>query len=399
MTDVLTIGIVAGEVSGDALGADFMHQMNAIHPNICWVGVGGQSMQKLGLRSIIDMKRLSVMGLTEVVKHLPDLLRARREILEEFDRQSIDIFVGIDAPDFNLRLGKVLKPKGVFCVQMVSPSVWAWRESRIHTIKAATNLVLCLFPFELDVYAKHNHPAVCVGHPLLQKLQADERALDETKAEFISHHRGSFPSLKKLNNQTILCMMAGSRISEIHAILPLLIDSMDELADDRVGFVLPVVNAEHARLVELMLFERAPHLLPHAHVVYGEDTPISHDVMMASDVVVLASGTATLETLLLHRPMVVVYKLSNLTYTIAKHLVKIPYVSLPNILSYGQTGKPILPELIQHDATAANIAREVKLILGDPNAQIIKLQQTTATLRKDSHHNAAEAVLTHYQHS
>lgn len=174
---------------------------------------------------------------------------------------------------------------------------------------------------------------------------------------------------------------------------------MDELADDRVGFVLPVVNAEHARLIELMLFERAPHLLPHAHVVYGEDTPISHDVMMASDVVVLASGTATLETLLLHRPMVVVYKLSNLTYTIAKHLVKIPYVSLPNILSHGQTGKPIVPELIQHDATAANIAREVKLILGDPNAQIIKLQQTTATLRKDSHHNAAEAVLTHYQHS
>lgn len=399
MTDMLTIGIVAGEVSGDALGADFIHQMNAIHPNICWVGVGGQSMQKLGLRSIIDMKRLSVMGLTEVVKHLPDLLRARREILEEFDRQSIDIFVGIDAPDFNLRLGKVLKPKGVFCVQMVSPSVWAWRESRIHTIKAATNLVLCLFPFELDVYAKHNHPAVCVGHPLLDKLQADERALDETKAEFISHHRGSFPSLKKLNNQTILCMMAGSRVSEIYAILPLLIDSMDELADDRVGFVLPVVNAEHARLIELMLFERAPHLLPHAHVVYGEDTPISHDVMMASDVVVLASGTATLETLLLHRPMVVVYKLSNLTYTIAKHLVKIPYVSLPNILSHGQTGKPIAPELIQHDATAANIAREVKLILGDPNAQIIKLQQTTATLRKDSHHNAAEAVLTHYQHS
>ncbi|AKG07985.1 hypothetical protein AAX05_04055 [Moraxella bovoculi] len=399
MTDMLTIGIVAGEVSGDALGADFIHQMNAIHPNICWVGVGGQSMQKLGLRSIIDMKRLSVMGLTEVVKHLPDLLRARREILEEFDRQSIDIFVGIDAPDFNLRLGKVLKPKGVFCVQMVSPSVWAWRESRIHTIKAATNLVLCLFPFELDVYAKHNHPAVCVGHPLLDKLQADERALDETKAEFISHHRGSFPSLKKLNNQTILCMMAGSRVSEIYAILPLLIDSMDELADDRVGFVLPVVNAEHARLIELMLFERAPHLLPHAHVVYGEDTPISHDVMMASDVVVLASGTATLETLLLHRPMVVVYKLSNLTYTIAKHLVKIPYVSLPNILSHGQTGKPIVPELIQHDATAANIAREVKLILGDPNAQIIKLQQTTATLRKDSHHNAAEAVLTHYQHS
>ena len=143
----LTIGIVAGEVSGDALGADFMQQMNAIHPNIRWVGVGGVQMAAQGLHSVIELSRLSVMGLVEVVKHLPDLLRAKKEILTAFDDTKIDVFVGIDAPDFNLRLGKVLKPNGVYCVQYVSPSVWAWRENRIHGIKAATDLVLCLFPF------------------------------------------------------------------------------------------------------------------------------------------------------------------------------------------------------------------------------------------------------------
>lgn len=297
MSKMLTIGIVAGEVSGDALGADFMQQMNVAHPNIRWIGVGGQSMAKLGLHSIIDMNRLSVMGLTEVVMHLPDLLRAKREILAEFSHQDIDIFIGIDAPDFNLRLGRILKPRGVFCVQLVSPSIWAWRENRIHTIKAATNLVLCLFPFELGVYAKHHHPAVCVGHPLLDRLQADKRTLSTIRAEFITNYRTSFPALKTLNSKTILCMMAGSRLSEIRSILPLLIDSMDCLANEQIKFILPVVDAKHAKLVEEMLYERAPHLLSHACVIYDTKTAISHAAMKVSDVVVLASGTATFEAI------------------------------------------------------------------------------------------------------
>jgi lipid-A-disaccharide synthase len=166
----LVIGIVVGEVSGDALGADFMRQMNNLRDDIVWVGVGGNQMQAEGLTSVIDMSRLAVMGLIEVIKHLPDLFKARDEILAAFDTASIDMFIGIDAPDFNLRLGKVLKAKGIFSVQYVSPSIWAWREDRIEKIKQATHLVLCLFPFELPVYQKHGHPAVCVGHPLLKTI-------------------------------------------------------------------------------------------------------------------------------------------------------------------------------------------------------------------------------------
>ena len=156
----LVIGIVAGEVSGDSLGADFMQQMNNLRDDIVWVGVGGPKMQAQGLQSIFPLERLAVMGLVEVMSQLPDLLKARRELLSAFDVASIDWFVGIDAPDFNLRVSKKLKPQGVFCVQYVSPSIWAWRESRIHNIKAATNLVLCLFPFELPVYERHNHQAL-----------------------------------------------------------------------------------------------------------------------------------------------------------------------------------------------------------------------------------------------
>lgn len=397
MTKILTIGVVAGEISGDALGADLIRQMNAIHPNIRWVGVGGQAMTQQGLCSIIDIKQLSVMGLSEVIKHLPNLLKAKHKILAEFEHQNIDIFIGIDAPDFNLRLGKVLKPKGVYCVQMVSPSIWAWREKRIYTIKAATHLVLCLFPFELDVYAKHKHPAICVGHPLLNKLQPDEREIGVIRNEFIAQYRTNFPSLNHLKAKTVLCMMAGSRVSEIRAILPLLIDGMQCLDDGTTEFILPTVNAQHARLIKQILLKRAPSLSPITHIVYDNDKPISHTAMNASDVVILASGTATLETLLLHRPMVVVYKLSYLTFTIAKRLVKIPYVALPNILSYQQIAKPIVPELLQQDATAQNIANQVKMILSNPNEQIQKLQQTTKTLRKQSHHNAAWAILEYYQ--
>lgn len=166
----LVIGIVAGEVSGDALGADFMRQMNNVRDDIVWVGVGGSQMAAQGLHSVIDMSRLAVMGLVEVLSHLADLFKARDEILAAFDNASIDMFIGIDAPDFNLRLGKKLKTQGIFCVQYVSPSIWAWREGRIEKIKQATHLVLCLFPFELPVYAKHQHPAVCVGHPLLKTI-------------------------------------------------------------------------------------------------------------------------------------------------------------------------------------------------------------------------------------
>lgn len=420
-TDIpLTIGIVAGEVSGDALGADFMAKMRAIYPNVRWVGVGGELMHKAGLDSLIDMKRLSVMGIGEVVKHLPDLLLAKKEIIDEFLKVGIDIFVGIDAPDFNLRLAKTLKQhsaiKPIFCVQYVSPSVWAWRENRIHSIKSATDLVLCLFPFETAVYDKYEHPAICVGHPLLHKLFADPRPQSEIYQAFLRDYTPLFPELSLLTNRPTrpICVMAGSRTSEIHAILPLLIGAMDKLdkSDESVVFILPVVSHEHAHLVKSLIKNHASHLLEKCHIVFRAststsdtvddehkqtDTPsLSQAVMSACELILLASGTATLEALLLHRPMVVVYKVNTLTYLIAKRLVKIPYVSLPNILSFNQSGQKVVPELIQGDATADNIANHAHQILKEPSEQINQLITVSEQLRRDSHHDVAMSVLRHF---
>lgn len=405
----LTIGIVAGEVSGDVLGADFMAKMNAIYPSIRWVGVGGEQMTKMGLSSLIDMSRLSVMGIGEVVKHLPDLLLAKKEILNEFISVGIDIFVGIDAPDFNLRLAKSLKDKPlikpIFCVQYVSPSVWAWREGRIHGIKSATDLVLCLFPFELGVYQKHNHPAVCVGHPLLDKIHADERPHEEIFGEFLATFAPQFAELATLKDNPTrpIAVMAGSRTSEINAILPLLIGAMDKMSHQgNFTFILPVVSHEHAHLVKSLIKTHAPELLPKCHILFPQkenetnERTLSHAVMSACELILLASGTATLEALLLHRPMVVVYKVNTFTYAIAKHLVKIPYVALPNILAVNQLGTAVVPELIQKNATSDNIANHALSILQDPTPQTHALADISSRLRTDSRQDGATSVLTHF---
>lgn len=401
----LTIGIVAGEVSGDAIGGDFMQKMNAIHPNIRWVGVGGTQMMAQGLNSVIEMTRLSVMGLVEVLKHLPDLMRAKTQILAAFDEAKIDLFVGIDAPDFNLRLGKVLKPQGVYCVQYVSPSVWAWRENRIHNIKASSDLVLCLFPFELDVYTKHKHPAICVGHPLLAELSADPRSQADKRSEFVNA-LSQYPKLTQLcHAKQVICLMAGSRTSEVTAILPLLIDSAKLLLNKHndCQFILPVVSREHARLVQTYCQQHATDLADRIHIIHNEgqfsyrsNLKLSQACVNISDVVLLASGTATLECLLLERPMVVVYKVSNITYAIAKRLIKIPYVSLPNILSHQQIGRAIVPELIQSGATATAVSDQALMILSDIGEQSSQLYQVATTLRADSRTNPAQAVLDGY---
>ncbi|MBP6341607.1 MAG: hypothetical protein KA333_05110, partial [Moraxella sp.] len=242
----IVIGIVAGEVSGDALGADFMCQMNNLRDDIVWVGVGGAQMQAQGLNSVIDMSRLSVMGLVEVVKHLPDLFKARDEILAAFKQNAIDIFVGIDAPDFNLRLGERLKSAGIYCVQYVSPSIWAWREGRIEKIKRATNLVLCLFPFELSVYQKHNHPAVCVGHSLLKTMDDNllTTPMDELRRELIwnnpTYHQ-FFVKMGELEMSHLIAVMPGSRRSEIDAIFPKMLKAIHQLLimDDKLCFIVP----------------------------------------------------------------------------------------------------------------------------------------------------------------
>ena len=394
----LVIGIVAGEVSGDSLGADFMRQMNNLRDDIVWVGVGGSNMQAQGLQSIFPLERLAVMGLVEVMAQLPDLLKARRELLTAFKAANIDWFIGIDAPDFNLRVSKKLKPQGIFCVQYVSPSIWAWRESRIHNIKAATNLVLCLFPFELPVYERHNHPAICVGHPLLRTI--DQRLLDtpinQRRSELVWHNDGlqQFFIERFDDVSQLICVMPGSRRGEITAILPLMLDGIQKLIllDPKLCFIIPTVDQNHQYIVQDVIDQRSEQLRAAIVVVYDDSQPnFSQQAMAASDVVMLASGTATLEAMLLERPMVVVYQLNQMTYQIAKRLVKVPYVALPNILA----DTAIVPELIQEQASGDNICRTVMRLM-QPRAYAEQLKDLVATkqaLEQQSNHEPANSVI------
>ncbi|WP_114700119.1 lipid-A-disaccharide synthase [Psychrobacter proteolyticus] len=394
----LVIGIVAGEVSGDSLGADFMRQMNNLRDDIVWVGVGGTKMQAQGLQSIFLLERLAVMGLVEVMSQLPDLLKARRELLSAFKAANIDWFVGIDAPDFNLRVSKKLKPQGVFCVQYVSPSIWAWRESRIHNIKAATNLVLCLFPFELPVYERHNHPAICVGHPLLRTIDQNliDTPINQRRSELVWDNDGlqQFFIERFDDVSQLICVMPGSRRGEITAILPLMLDGIQKLIllDPKLCFIIPTVDQNHQYIVQEVIDQRSEQLRAAIVVVYDDTQPeFSQHAMAASDIVMLASGTATLEAMLLERPMVVVYQLNQLTYQIAKRLVKVPYVALPNILA----NAPIVPELIQEQASGDNICRTVMRLL-QPRAyaeQLHDLLVTKQSLQQQSNHEPANSVI------
>lgn len=395
----LTIGIVAGEISGDTLGADFMATMNTLHPSITWVGVGGDKMTAQGLHSIMDMARLSVMGLAEIVSHLPDLFLAKREILHTLTKAKIDIFIGIDAPDFNLRLGKILKAQGVFCVQYVSPSIWAWREHRIHSIKSATHLVLCLFPFELPVYAKHNHLAVCVGHPLIRQLNPlDIHHKNQLKNKYLS-------IINQSTAQPIICLMSGSRLSEIRTILPILLRAFAKLIKihPHAYGLLPLAKDEHIPLVQSLIDQTTPHLSTKLHllaphqVINQKDSPAQLAISLA-DITLIASGTATLECMLIGTPMVVVYKVNAITFALAKRLIKTPFVALPNILQHHiKPSGAIVPELLQDNATATKIANTAHTILAQPKAQQNALICLTHTLKSQSEQNAAQAVYHAYQ--
>lgn len=400
----LVIGIVAGEASGDSLGADFMAQMNNLYDDIVWVGVGGAKMVAQGLSSIFPLERLSVMGLVEVLSQLPDLLKARGEILEVFKSAKIDMFIGIDAPDFNLRVAKKLKPKGVFCVQYVSPSVWAWRESRIKGIKQATDLVLCLFPFELPVYKKHHHPAICVGHPLLHTIPAEltETPIAELRSALVWHNDGLQQYFIERYDEVsqLICVMPGSRRGEINAILPLMLDGIQKLllVDPKLCFIIPTVDQNHQYIVQDLIDQHSAQLKQAITVVYDQSQPnFSQQAMAASDIVLLASGTATLEAMLLERPMVVIYQMNKLTYQIASRLLKVPYVSLPNILA----GEQIVPELIQEQATAESICRTLTQLM---QVRAYKMQQdalinTKHQLQKQSNQQPAHAVIEHWLES
>ncbi|GGA08421.1 lipid-A-disaccharide synthase [Acinetobacter modestus] len=327
-------------------------------------GIGGPQMIAEGFHSYYPMEILSVMGIVEVLKDIKKLFAVRDGLVERWTEHPVDIFIGIDAPDFNLRLSKTIKEKNlpIKTVQYVSPSVWAWRQGRVHGIKRSIDLVLCLFPFEKTFYENYDVPAAFVGHPLAKQLPLKNPIVEAKHQLGLSAH------------EMHVALLPGSRRGEIDRLLPLLIGAAEILHKKypELEFLIPAINDARKQQIEHGIQNLDVTLKSKIYILENTDaeSKIGRMVMNASDIVALASGTATLEAMLLHRPMVTFYKLHWLTYMIAKFLVKIPYYSLPNIIA----GKKVIQELIQADATPEHLASEIEKLMDNETAHIQMMQ-------------------------
>jgi lipid-A-disaccharide synthase len=373
----LRIGIVAAEPSGDTLGAGLMRALLARRPDVRFEGVGGPKMIAAGCDSWFPMERLSVMGLVEVLKHLRELLGIRRALVRRWRADPPALFVGVDGPDFNLGLEARLRRAGVPTVHYVCPTVWAWRQGRVRTLRASADLVLSIFPFEPSFLAAHGVVAQYVGHPL-----ADE----------IAPQPDPVPARRTLGiagDATVVAVLPGSRLSEIDALGPTFVDAACRLGARTPGLqlVTPLVNAATRERFRAVLAAVAP-------VVPWRLTDDARAAMAAADVVLTASGTATLEALLIGRPMVVGYRLHPLTYRIARwlDLVKVPHIAMANLLA----GERLAPELVQDECTAERLADALDAFLDDPGraaAVRARYARLAAELRCDTNARAADAVL------
>ena len=348
------IAILAGEDSGDQLGADLIVALRRLYPQARFVGIGGARMQREGFESWYDIGELSLFGFSEVISHLPRLLRLRRSLLARLLKAKPAVVIGIDAPDFNLVVEQRLKQAGLKTVHYVSPSVWAWREKRAEKIGRSAHRVLCLFPMEPPIYARHGIDARFVGHPL-----ADRFAL-------VSDRVGARNVLQLPQQAPVLAVLPGSRPSEVDRLGRIFIQAAERIAHALPGLriVIPAANPQvRARLEQLLAKgprdESAPLLLD------GQ----AHEAMLAADVVLLASGTATLEAMLAKRPMVVGYRVSPTSYRVARALkmLKTDIYSLPNILARasGIEGELLVPELMQDDCTSENLAAATLALFRD----------------------------------
>jgi lipid-A-disaccharide synthase len=377
--DAPRIALVAGEASGDLLGAGLAAAIRERHPDAVFAGVGGDAMRAAGVECWNDASELAVMGLSEVLAHLPRLLRLRRALRERVLAWKPDVFVGIDAPDFNLGLERWLKRRGVRTVHYVSPSVWAWRESRAAKIGASADRVLCLFPMEPAIYARHGVDARFVGHPL-----ADAIALEPD--------RGAARAARRLPcHAPVLAVLPGSRLGEIERMLPAFLEAAALVARDvdDLQLLVPAANAECRAAIEGLL-SRSPFPVPRPLLLDGR----AQQAMVAADVVMLASGTAALEAMLCKRPMVVGHRIASSTYRLVKALglLKSRFVSLPNVLA----GEALVPELLQDDCTPPKLAAAVLAWFREPEAVAAlrpRFRAIHETLRRDASARAAEAVL------
>jgi len=374
MSNPLKIGVVAGEASGDQLGAGLIKALKARHPNATFEGVGGPRMIEQGFHSLYPMERLSLMGFVEPLKRLPELLGMRRGLSRHFIHERFDVVVGIDSPDFNLGLEIKLRKAGIKTAHYVSPSVWAWRQGRIKKIARAVDLMITLFPFEADFYRRHQVPVVCVGHPLADDipLQPDVAA---ARVDL-----GIEPDAR------VLTLMPGSRASEVETLGRLFLDTAVQCrnAVDDLQLIIPAANEARKSQLEVLL-SQYPNLP--CRLLSGQ----SHLAMTAGDVVLLSSGTSALEAMLLKKPMVVSYRLGKWTYALVSRMLKVDWVSLPNLLA----GEMLVPELLQEQATVERLTDAVRELLLD-TAEVATLQQRFTALHQSLRHGgsgaAAEAI-------
>lgn len=373
----LRIGIVVGEVSGDQLGAGLIRALQALHPGVQIEGVAGSAMRQAGCEVWEDAESLAVMGLVEPIKVLPRLLRLRRSLIRRWLENPPDVFVGIDAPDFNLGLEQALRKRGITTVHYVSPTVWAWRQGRVRKVAKAVDKVLCIFPFEPEFYEAHDVAAEFVGHPLADNLNPDMDV-------------AALRNELELTADTVVAVMPGSRSNEIARLGPVFAQACARLIDQYpdLQFVSPMVNTRLRKVFQLHIEEAG--ITTRIKLIDGK----AEKAIAVADVVLLASGTAALQTALLGKPMVAAYKLSPLTYLLHRwfKLVKVKYFAMPNLL----TDEPMVPEFLQNQATPEALAIAVGELLdnGERRAEIHrKFVALRADLARGAQQRAAKAIL------
>lgn len=375
MTSSPTFALVAGEASGDILGAGLVRELKTRYPDARFIGIGGPKMLAEGFETLFSMERLSVMGLVEVLGRIRELLHIRKSVRKKLLAEPPAVFIGIDAPDFNLPLERQLRDAGIRTVHYVSPTVWAWRRKRIFKIRKAVDHMLCLLPFETAIYQEYGVPATFIGHPL-----ANQIPLEPDTA-------GARQTLGIGTAEKIVGLLPGSRSGEIKYLAPLFLDTAAEMLKARpeLRFLVPCANGNRRQQIEALLAQRSDNL-----PVTLQDG-CSHEVMTAADALLMASGTAALEGLLHKKPMVISYRVNRLTYALVKRLAKVEYVSLPNLLA----GARIIPELLQDDATVEALTAATLAALDDSkeNSRLLaKYDDIHRQLRQDADAKAAKVV-------
>ncbi len=373
----LRIALVAGEASGDLLASHLIGALKTMLPGAVFYGVGGPKMLGQGFESWYPLEKLAVRGYVEVLKHYREISGIRSDLKRRLLANPPDIFIGVDAPDFNLGLEKTLKRHGIPTIHYVSPSIWAWRGKRIHKISAAVSHVLALFPFESPLYEKQGIPVTYVGHPLADMLPLQDG-------------RKSARELFSLSEQQpVFALLPGSRQSELQYMADTFIETAREIHQKLPNalFLAPMATRETRLLFEAALYRCNAKELP-IRMLFGH----AHEAMMAADAVLVASGTATLEAALLKRPMAIVYKMAPFSYRMMRRMGYLPYVGLPNILA----GKFVVPEFIQDDATPENLAQALLNLYADKvcRTRIGKVfSGMHLQLKQDTAQKAATAVL------